>query len=244
MFSFFSKKNTYENAFDFLKTDMHSHLIPGVDDGCASLSDSIALLNGLAELGFEKVITTPHIYQGFYENDKSTLEAPFLEALGQIGTSIPMLDFSYAAEYFADEFFEKKIEQEELLSFSDNYVLVEISFVAYSQRIEHIIFDLLTKGYKPILAHPERYLYLQKSFETFRKLKQLGCELQVNINSFAGYYGSGSKDLANKLLDEKLVSFLGTDMHHERHLNFLREMGNDKKLMKKLQAYEWKNPLL
>ncbi|AWV98032.1 tyrosine-protein phosphatase [Arcticibacterium luteifluviistationis] len=244
MFSFFSKKNTYENAFNFLKTDMHSHLVPGVDDGCASLSDSILLIKGLVELGFEKIITTPHIYQGFYENDKSTLEKPFQEVLGEIGMSIPMIEFSYASEYFADEFFEKKIEHEELLSFSDNYVLLEISFVAYSQRIEHIIFDLMTKGYKPILAHPERYLYLKNSMEIFRKLRQLGCELQINTNSFAGYYGSASQELANKLMDEKLVSYLGTDMHHERHLNCMREIGNNKKLMKKLRAYEWKNSLL
>lgn len=244
MFSFFNKKNTHDNAFNFLKIDMHSHLIPGVDDGAASLSDSIHLLNGLVELGFEKVITTPHIYHDFYKNDKSTLEKPYQEVLGEIGTRVPIIDFTYASEYFADEFFEKKIEDEELLSFSGGHILLEISFVAYSQRIEHIIFDLMTKGYKPILAHPERYLYLQNSIKTFRKLRQLGCELQLNINSIGGYYGSASQELATKLMDEKLVSYLGTDLHHERHLNYLRGVGGNKKIMKKLEAYEWKNAML
>jgi protein-tyrosine phosphatase len=238
MFSFFSRENVGKNAFEFLKTDMHSHLLPQVDDGSTSLEDSMHLISGLVDLGFQKIITTPHIYEAFYKNDKSTLKPPFELISEKVVHAFPQLEFSFAAEYFADEFFEKKVIDND---FSDKHILLEISFVGYSQRIEYIVFDLVTRGYKPILAHPERYFYLSNSLKTFKKIRQLGCELQLNINSLSGYYGSASEELALKLLDEKLVSYLGTDMHHEKHLNYLQAISKKKRLMKSLRAYPWGN---
>lgn len=241
MFSIFTKKDHSQGAFEFLSVDMHSHLLPAVDDGSDSVETSLRLIDGLKELGFSKLITTPHIYQAFYPNSLITLEP----AYQNLKASLPdNCDLQYAAEYFGDEFFEDKVEREELLTFGERHVLVEISFVAYSQRIEHIIFDLVTKGYKPILAHPERYVYLGQKFNTFRKLKELGCLLQLNISSLGGYYGKASQELAEKLMKENMADFLGTDLHHDRHLEFLRKIGNDRRLMKSLRNYSWHNQSL
>ncbi len=241
MFSLFKKKKSIKNTFEFLGTDMHSHLLPAVDDGSDSIETSSFLISELAELGFNKLITTPHIYTDFYKNSRETLEPAFQELKSQIGKSIPDIPISYSAEYFLDTFFEEKLKNKELIPFGDKHILLEISFVGYSPILEQTVFDLVMQGYKPILAHPERYTYLGKSFNTFRKLRELGCELQLNINSLGGYYGKASEEIARQLMEEKLVSYLGTDMHNERHLDFLKKMARNSRLMKEIRAYEWQN---
>ncbi len=238
MFSFFRGKDRSHDAFAFLGTDMHSHLLPGVDDGSDSPETSLVLIEGLLELGFRQLITTPHIYQAFYPNTRDSLQ----RSLDSLQPVLPSgLPFQYSAEYFADEFMEKKISKEELIPMPGGYVLLEISFAAYSPRVEQIVFDLVTKGFTPILAHPERYLYLGDSFRTFYKLKELGCLFQLNIGSLGGYYGRGVEKLADKLMEEKLADLLGTDMHHTRHLEFLKTMAQSKRTMKKLGDYSWRN---
>ncbi|MGR3812146.1 tyrosine-protein phosphatase [Jiulongibacter sp. NS-SX5] len=241
MFSIFRSKKSATNAFDFLHTDMHSHLLPGVDDGAENAEDSFELINGLHELGFKKLITTPHIYTDFYKNSRTTLQPAFEKIKEKEGIRYPEVEFQYSAEYFLDTFFEEKVKNKELIPFGENHVLIEISFVGYSPILEETVFELVMQGYKPILAHPERYTYLAKSFQKFRKLRELGCELQLNINSLGGYYGKASEEMAHRLMEEKLVSYLGTDMHHLRHLDFMKKMGSNKRLMKELRSYDWKN---
>ncbi len=137
-----------------------------------------------------------------------------------------------------------KVNKDELIPLDKNRVLIETSFVAYDQRVEEIVFNLTTRGYKPILAHPERYTYLRDNLRVFKKLVDLGCELQLNINSLGGYYGAEVEALAKELMVRKLVSYLGTDLHNERQLRFLKGISKKGRLMKQLRQYKWKNHLL
>ena len=236
MFHFFKKAST-RNSFDFLGVDMHSHLLPAVDDGSQSVEQSMYFINELQELGFRKIITTPHIYPGFYPNNQETLQ----KASDLLSDSQHKLDFfSYAAEYFLTD---TMLDNGPLLTFNKNYVLVEISFVGLSMNFEQMLFELIANNYIPILAHPERYLYLKDNLKFFDKIKGMGCQLQVNINSLGGYYGKASEEMAWEMINKKIVDFLGTDLHHEKHLDSLKSIAQ-KGNFKKISAYTWKNPTL
>ncbi|OYU65133.1 MAG: histidinol phosphatase [Cytophagaceae bacterium BCCC1] len=233
MFHFFKKASTH-NSFDFLGVDMHSHLLPAVDDGCQSVEESMYFMDELHDLGFSKLITTPHIYADFYPNNSETLKESYQKILAERDVSNSL---KFAAEYFLDD---SLLNNDSLLTLGKNYVLIEISFVSAPLNFEQVIFDLITQNYIPILAHPERYLYLKGKNQFFQKILDMGCELQLNINSLAGYYGKASEEMSWELLDKKYVSFLGTDLHHQRHLDALKSLAN-KSLMKKIRSYSWKN---
>lgn len=243
-FNFLKSKEYITDAFDFLSTDIHSHILPGIDDGSKSVDESVKLIEGLHQLGFKKLIATPHIYDIFYKNSKETIKPAFEAVVLELNKTDLDIELAYSAEYYADEYFEDKINKNELIPFDKNRVLIETSFVAYDQRVEEIVFSLITSGYKPILAHPERYTYLGNNLGVFKKLVDLGCELQLNINSLGGYYGGEVEALAKELMDRKLISYLGTDLHNERHLSFLKGISKKGRLMKQLRQYKWKNHLL
>jgi protein-tyrosine phosphatase len=241
MFSFFKKKPK-ESVFKTLQADMHSHLIPGIDDGCPDLTTSLNFLTNLQELGYQKVITTPHILSGLYNNNTAII-LEGLKNLQQNANSQGLtIQIEAAAEYFVDRHFESLLESNDILSFgSAKYVLIEMSFVAPSQQLEQVIFRLQTQGYKPILAHPERYNYLHNSPNIFSRLKDAGCYFQVNLPSLWGYYGPPTRKVALNLIKSGFVEFLGSDLHHDRHLALLRHNQFDPDLASLLQKYPFKN---
>jgi protein-tyrosine phosphatase len=214
MFSFFKNLTSKSaNDFSFIGTDIHSHLIPNIDDGCTKIESSINCIRQLKEMGFNKIVTTPHIMGGVYPNTPEIINAG-LEKLRQALTEAKIdVVIEAAAEYKVDELFEEYLANDNLLTFGDNYVLIELSFVAPPVNLEEVIFTMRTKGYKPILAHPERYRYWNDKFHKFEYLKSLGCFLQLNLMSLVGQYGMPSKTIAHKLLNSNLVDFLGTDLH-------------------------------
>lgn len=230
LFSIFGKKQQ-DIDYSFLKTDMHSHLLPNIDDGSKSMEDSISMIKGLVNLGFEKIITTPHIMGDYYPNTPEIIRskvAALNQALKEEGIH---LKIEAAAEYFLDEYFEELLENDvELLTFSDNYILVEFSTFAMPANAFNLIFELHTKGYKVILAHPERYVYLANQFEKFEQLKSQGCFFQANLLSLAGHYGSEQKKLGIKMLKAGMIDYLGTDLHRQGHLPKLGMI--DKKIQK------------
>ncbi|UBM58087.1 histidinol phosphatase [Marinilongibacter aquaticus] len=240
MFDFFFKKRNIAGAYSFLGTDFHSHLLPGVDDGSDSVETSLKLIDGLHELGFEKIVTSPHIHHDFYRNSPETLSPAYQLVLNELHTE--KANFHFAAEYFFDSHFENQMdEQAPLLTFGPKRILIELPFVAYNPRFEQAIFELVSKNYKPILAHPERYLYLKHKLQTFARLRELGCEFQINLLSLGGYYGEGSFEMGKSLLQHGYADYLCTDMHHERHLNFIRHMATKRKTMKLISQHTWKN---
>lgn len=228
MFSFFKKKSkiTIESHitqdWSFLKTDIHSHLIPGIDDGVETMEVSMALLKALEEAGFTKIITTPHISQDYYPNE----EAAIIQALALVKETAQkegiQLELHAAAEYMIDETFMLKLSQNvPLLTLDGKHILIEMGFVQQSPLLMQAIFELQAKGYIPVLAHPERYnFYIESgSLQALQGLKDAGCLLQLNAIALTGYYGKHVKTFAEQILEARLYDFAGSDIHHERHLH-------------------------
>ncbi len=222
MFSFFKRKSSPELfPFHLLRTDMHSHLIPAVDDGSPGVEESLKLIKGLLGLGYEKLITSPHVMQDMYPNTPSTIGM----GLDEIRRSWADVPLQAAAEYFLDDHVVDILNRnEKLLTIKDNYVLVEFSFISPPLGVKDMIFELQMKGYQPILAHPERYTYFHRQPREYEQLKSAGCLFQSNILSFSGYYGGSVRDAAEYLVNHNLTDLLGTDLHHDRHLSSLQQL--------------------
>lgn len=204
-----------------MKVDFHSHLIPNIDDGSKSMEESIQMLKTFKKLGYQKVITTPHVMSDFYKNESATI----LDGRDQIRKQLKELkidiEFEAAAEYYLDESLEDKIAQGDILTFGDKYVLFELPFFSEPPNLSQIIFQFQTNGYKPILAHPERYGFWYKDFEKYRELKDKGVLLQLNILSLIGHYSPETQKISEKLIKEDLISFLGSDCHNYHHLELI-----------------------
>lgn len=209
-----------------LEVDMHSHLLPGLDDGAETVEHSLELLREMQALGYRKLIMTPHVMGDFYKNTTADIQAALQklkDAAQQAG--ITDLELDCAAEYYLDEWFIRKLESNEpLLSFGGEkkYLLFETSYINEPFNLEEAIFGLKAAGYTPVMAHPERYTYLYGRFEELERLREAGVLLQVNLNSLAGHYSAGAKHVAEKLIDQGMVDMLGTDAHHVKHTGLLR----------------------
>jgi len=224
LFDWLKKKK--EPAFNFasIGTDMHSHILPGIDDGAKNLSDSLLLAARFKELGYKKLIATPHIMADYFRNTPASVHKA-LDVLreGLLQNNID-LEVNAAAEYYLDETFENKIEKKEVLTFGDkNYLLFELSYINPPHNVFEVIAKMQDAGYQPVLAHPERYPYYYGSIESYEQIRETGCLLQLNIISLTGYYGKSCKQTAEELVDNLCIDFIGSDMHHLRHADALKE---------------------
>jgi tyrosine-protein phosphatase YwqE len=202
---------------------MHSHLIPGIDDGSPDVTTSLELIEGLRDMGYQKFIATPHILWDIFKNNRSTITPAFNDLLAGLKEQNIELPFRFAAEYFLDYHVDELLEaQTPLLTIKDNLVLVEFSFVSAPLDLKEKLFALQMAGYQPVLAHPERYTYFARNREVYDELREAGYFFQVNLLSLAGYYGKGPLELATHLVKNKYVDLLGTDLHHSRHLYALQ----------------------
>jgi len=201
--------------------DIHSHLLPNIDDGSSDIENSIELILFLKKNGFNKFITTPHVMNGIWNNNKQSIQQNEIKTLTLINERIGSLDFKAAAEYMIDENFRKLFQNEKLLTLKDNYVLVELSYANPPLQLYEIIFELQIAGYKPILAHPERYIYFHNSLNEYKKLKNAGCLFQLNLLSTTGYYGLGITSVLDILLENNLIDFVGSDVHNMKHIESL-----------------------
>ncbi|MEO9534269.1 MAG: CpsB/CapC family capsule biosynthesis tyrosine phosphatase [Crocinitomicaceae bacterium] len=220
------KKTPKLDPYDFslLGTDLHSHLIPGIDDGSKNIDESLIMLKKFSELGFKKVITTPHIMIDFYKNNPETILGGLekvRKAIKDVGINI---EIEAAAEYYLDGHFEELIAKKELLTFGDNYVLFELSFSNEPPRVKDAIFNMITSGYKPILAHVERYPFYHNAWDTIEDFSNRGCLLQLNTNSLSGQYGPAVKKMAESLIDKDMIDVIGSDCHHLGHLELMDQM--------------------
>jgi tyrosine-protein phosphatase YwqE len=204
-----------------LKVDMHSHLVPGIDDGAATPKDSLEMLERFAALGYKKVVTTPHIMSDFYRNSSDTVRKGrdlLSELAFQKGIEI---EIEVAAEYYLDEYFEDLLIKRDLLTFGNNHLLFELAFMQAPNMLKNVVFELQMAGYKPVLAHPERYPYWHTEFEKYQEFIEKDVLLQLNINSLTGTYGPQVKKVAEKLIDSGMVQLLGSDCHHIGHLDLM-----------------------
>ncbi len=227
---FFKKKNIPLNQF-FPKgfVDIHSHLLPGIDDGAKNLQSSIELIQKMSSYGIKNFITTPHVLGDVYPNSSKTIKEKLLEVQNELKRqNISDVTISAAAEYMMDEQFVKLLEKDDILTLKDNYVLVEMSYFSAPFNLYEVLFEIQLKGYKPILAHPERYNFYHTNFENYYKLKKAGCLFQLNLLSLTPQYGNNVQKISSKLLNEGLYDFVGTDTHHSKHLELLKKIGNEK----------------
>lgn len=242
MFSFFRKNVSAPTDFSFLATDFHSHLIPGIDDGSKSVEDSVNMIRGLQEIGFSKIITTPHILGDHYPNTPEIIRAGLEKVKKGLEAAKIDLSIEVAAEYFLDDYFENLLKTDvELLSFGKQYILVEFSTFTPPNNAFDLIFQLKTRGYRPILAHPERYIYYTKQFDQLEKLKNAGCLFQVNLLSLTKHYGDAQKKLGIRLLKAGMVDFLASDLHRMGHLKQLEKVFKDRTVRKLLERTTFRN---
>ena len=223
MFNLFKKEKKDSGPVEVfpVTTDIHSHVLPGIDDGSPDISTSLKLIKGLYDLGYKRLVATPHIIGDFYRNDPVIINRELdkvRSALGEAGIDI---ELSAAAEYMLDDYFLHLLKQKEILPIHGNLILTELPYSVMPMNVNEIIFEIITAGYKPILAHPERYFYYHRDFDEYSRLKELGFSLQVNLLSITGYYGALVAKAAKFIFEKGLADFVGTDMHHVRHLEAL-----------------------
>lgn len=216
MFSFFKKKSRLKDLIPQGFVDIHSHILYGLDDGAKSLEDTKRLIDDLQSLGFDKFIATPHTTPLVWDNTKEGISNQYQKILSELNFDNTKL--RVASEYLMDESFLHRLSSEKLLTLKDNYVLVEMSYINPPIQLFEIIMELNSQGYQPILAHPERYNFYKNEYSSFKRLKQAGCLFQLNLLSTTGYYGSGIVAVAEYLLKEKMYDFVGSDVHHSRHI--------------------------
>ena len=238
LFKSFSKKQNLPLNY-FYTTDIHSHLIPDIDDGVKTLEESISIIKNLKELGYQKLITTPHIMSHRFPNTKETILSGLEKVRIELKKQNIDIIIEAAAEYYYDEYFIELIRKKDLLTFGDNHILFELSYTANPFGLEQVVYELLNYGYKPILAHPERYTYYSQSLEKYHNLKDLGLLFQINLNSLNKFYGKNPKIAAEYLVENSLVDFVGSDIHSMRYFDSL----NDYIQMGKLEEVFEKNQI-
>jgi tyrosine-protein phosphatase YwqE len=244
MRSFFKK---ITGAFDddarknVLISDMHAHFLPGIDDGASTLEESLMLIKKLMDCGYTKLVATPHIMNDFFKNTPEIIHSKLFQVKEAVVAQGWNIEMEAAAEYYLDEWFMDMLQNNTpLLTFGSRYLLFETSFINQPALLHEAIFLMQSLNYKPVLAHPERYVYFQDNFEKCAELYRNGVLLQININSLSGYYSTPAQLLAEKLIDKKMVHFAGTDCHAIKHIKAL-ELSQTKKYYAKLLASDLLN---
>lgn len=219
MFSIFKSKPELTSLIPTNYVDIHSHILPGIDDGAKNVKDSNYLLDSMKKIGFQKVITTPHTMSNVWNNTNETIKDSHTTVKHELPELSNSLYLQYASEYFIDEHFVEHFKKNQLLTLKDNFVLVEMSYLNPPIPLHEYLFDLQLAGYQPVLAHPERYVYYHHNFKDYEKLKKMGCLFQLNLLSSVGYYGKEVALAAEKLLQTDMINYVGSDIHHKQHID-------------------------
>lgn len=237
MLSIFQKK---EFLIDHLQgiTDIHNHLLPGIDDGAANLEESIKLIRLMRKMGISNFIATPHIMNDYYPNTPETIDRALTELKNKLAETPELneVKITAAAEYMMDQHLLDLLEEDKLLVLKENLVLVEMSYFQPPINLKEILFRLQTKGYKPVLAHPERYaFYHTADLAKYEDLKNRGCLFQINALSLTSHYGRNMEKIALKLLEKGMIDFIGSDTHREQHLEKLSGIKLNTRIMNQVK---------
>ena len=247
MFDFLFRKKKYEPIpiFEVLGTDMHCHLVPKVDDGSKCIEESVECMKALASVGYKKMILTPHFQTPRFENDEDDIVRRYEEMKRQAADMGVEIDIcGIGGEYRIDSGFAKRLENPRFLQIGGKYVLVEFSLHQQMMGCDEMIFDMQMKGYEVILAHPERYPYLNVGGSRMEQLKNQGVFFQVNVLSLGGCYGEEAKRRAFEMVEGGLVEFLGTDTHNSMYAQALIDLTHNRKVEKLLMNHEFLNKTL
>jgi tyrosine-protein phosphatase YwqE len=223
VFDWVRKKEPTKNL-NQLRTDIHSHLLPRLDDGVQSYEESEDVILHFQQLGYRKLITSPHVMSDTYKNTPEKILARLAKLRTYLQSQEIDVQIDAAAEYYLDEQVFKMIENnQKMLTFGKNFLLFETNFLNEPFNMKEFIFLATTKGYKPVLAHPERYAYLQNNIDKAEDLLDRGVLFQINISSITGFYSKIVQTTANKLIDRGWVHLLGSDCHHLQHVRLVEE---------------------
>ncbi len=226
------KKNNKTAKTNFLAVDVHSHILPGIDDGSKTMFESVKMVKEMQNLGYKKLIITPHTMSHRYKNNGEII-LDKLEALRDaLAHKNIEITIEAASEYYLDEFFLALLAKKDILTFGKNYVLFELSYTRAPKDLESVVFDMLLAGYTPVLAHPERFLHMHNDFTMYEKLKEHGVLFQLNINSLAGYYSRNVQKTAEKLVSRGMIDFLGSDVHKLEQIQILNTVMNTSQFQK------------
>ena len=218
MFTLFKSKPVLKDLIPDDHIDIHSHLLPGIDDGAHTFADTLRLTKALQGFGISQIITTPHIIQYVWDNSHDQILSKKATTVLELKKNKITVPFSAAAEYLMDDQFVRLFQSGELLTLKNNYVLVEMSYINAPIQLYSILFDLQVAGYIPVLAHPERYLFYHNNFREYEKLRRAGCLFQLNLLSVVGYYGAEITKIADQLLQKGMYTYVGSDVHHDNHI--------------------------
>lgn len=228
---FKSKDQTFTNAEPII-VDIHSHLLPNLDDGVESFEQAEEIITNFIALGYTKLITTPHVMSDAYRNTSEGIRSRLNELKAYLTSKNINITVEAAAEYYLDEELMYKLNNDEpLLTFGNNLLLFETNFLSEPLILKEFIFLANTKGYQPVLAHPERYIYLQNNFEKAQDFLDRGVYFQINISSITGHYSKSIQQMVVKLIDKGMVHLVGSDCHHLQHIQLVRDA-------RKLKAYK------
>ncbi len=209
-----------------ISVDVHSHLIPGIDDGAKDMERSIELILVLKKMGYRKLITTPHVSDMFPNSTKTILDG-YANLKSELKRRNIEIEIEVAAEYYADETFEELLKKRDILTFGkEKYLLFELSYFTLPRDLESLVHEIKMAGYRPVLAHPERYVYLHDSIDDYIHIKSLGVLFQINLNSLVNYYSKEVTHAVKQLISYGMVDFIGSDTHHRRHTKFLEKSLN------------------
>jgi tyrosine-protein phosphatase YwqE len=218
MLTFFKTKSKLVDLIPEGYIDIHSHVLPGIDDGSKSFDETVILLEGMLELGMKGCVPTPHTIPYVWDNSKEEILDNYTITKEKLPLHLKKMLLNISTEYMVDDTFLERIKNETLLSISDEFVLIEMSYLNPFFDFSKVLFELQMKRYKIILAHPERYLYYHKDKNVYHRLKELGCLFQLNLLSTVGYYGKEVASVSDYLLKNNLIDFVGSDIHHQKHL--------------------------
>lgn len=222
MFSIFKKKPKTPAELCF-HTDIHCHVVPGVDDGSPDEATSASLIESMQGWGINTIYASPHVTQNTFENSIDTITPAMEKLKAELNRRGNSIKIGHSAEYRIDELFLKRLEANELMLLPNDYILIENSFLQEPWNLDQLVFDLQVRGLKPILAHPERYSYYYGKKERYAELHNAGLQFQINLLSLAGAYGKPERQIAKYLIDKDFVDFIGTDIHKQRHIDAINE---------------------
>ena len=235
MFHFFSRKTF---LIDYLEgfIDIHNHILPGIDDGAKTVEDAIELINAFSQFGVKNFIATPHIMHNYYPNTPETIDNSLILLKNELlKNGMKDVSIQASAEHMIDDNFESLLENGEVVPLGNNYLLIEMSYLQASINFDEAIQKIARHTYFPILAHPERYLYLHGNFKKHKEYKNQGLHYQLNLLSLSKYYGKEVQQMAFKLLEEGMINFVGSDIHNISQLNCLKEVQLSTKITDVLQ---------
>ena len=237
MFDIFRKKTAAVPQL-FFHTDIHCHLVPGIDDGQREAAGGADLVARQHAWGIDRIICTPHMTQDVFENTPRIIVEAFSLLQAEVESRGIDVRLEWAAEHRMDPFFLEQFEKGNVCPYPNDFILVENSFIQEAWNLDQTLFDISVKGLRPVLAHPERYGYWFDKPARYAQLHQAGTLFQVNLLSLAGYYGKPEKKMAEYLIDNDMVDFLGTDMHNPRHADAIEEYLKSKDYRRHAQKLE------